>query len=70
MAEPGIVPVINENDSVAVEELSVGDNDMLSARVAALLGARLLVLLTSVDGLFAPDGSAIVREVSSDGEVM
>lgn len=70
VAEPGIVPVINENDSVAVEELSVGDNDMLSARVAALLGARLLVLLTSVDGLFAPNATAIVREVCSVGEVM
>jgi glutamate 5-kinase len=70
IAEPGIVPVINENDSVAVEELSVGDNDMLSARVAALLGARLLVLLTSVDGLFPPDSSAIVREVCSVEEVM
>ncbi len=70
VAEPGIVPVINENDSVAVEELSVGDNDMLSARVAALLGARILVLLTSVDGLFAPDNAAIVREVSSVEEVM
>jgi len=70
IAEPGIVPVINENDSVAVEELSVGDNDMLSARVAALLGARLLVLLTSVDGLFPPDSSTIVREVCSVEEVM
>ena len=62
--------IINENDSVAVEELSVGDNDMLSARVAALLGARLLVLLTSVDGLLAPNTTSIVREVSSVGEVM
>ncbi len=61
--KPGIVPIINENDSVAVEELSVGDNDVLSARVAALVGARLLVLLTSVDGLLRPDGDEIVREV-------
>lgn len=61
--KPGIVPIINENDSVAVEELSVGDNDMLSARVAILLRARLLVLLTSVDGLLPPGGSEIVREV-------
>ncbi|MBB07372.1 MAG: glutamate 5-kinase [Roseibacillus sp.] len=70
VAEEGILPVINENDSVAIEELSVGDNDMLSARVAALLGARLLVLLTSVDGLFPPDADDIVREVHSVGEVM
>jgi glutamate 5-kinase len=70
IAEPRIVPIINENDSVAVEELSVGDNDMLSARVASLLGARLLVLLTSVDGLLPPGGDEIVREVEEVGEVL
>ena len=46
--EEGSVPVINQNDSVAVEELSVGDNDMLSARVADLVSARMLILLTTV----------------------
>ncbi len=46
-----VVPIINENDSVAIEELRFGDNDALSARVAVLAGAALLVLLTSVDGL-------------------
>ncbi|HWB60490.1 MAG TPA: glutamate 5-kinase [Chthoniobacteraceae bacterium] len=46
-----VVPIINENDSVAVEELKFGDNDRLSAEVAILAGADLLVLLTSVDGL-------------------
>lgn len=46
-----VVPIINENDSVAVEELRFGDNDNLSARVAVLWGADLLVLLTSVPGL-------------------
>ena len=57
---PGnIVPIINENDSVAVEELKFGDNDFLSARVAELLGADLLILLTSVDGLIGPDGEVI-----------
>ena len=53
LASPGVVPIINENDSVAVEELRFGDNDRLSAEVAQLLGARLLVLLTSADGLLA-----------------
>ena len=48
---PQIVPVINENDSVAIEELRYGDNDKLSSRVARLWGADLLVLLTSVPGL-------------------
>ena len=46
-----VVPIINENDSVAVEELRFGDNDRLSAEVAILAGADLLILLTSVDGL-------------------
>ena len=46
-----VVPIINENDSVAVEELRFGDNDRLSAEVAMLAEADLLILLTSVDGL-------------------
>ena len=46
-----IVPIINENDSVAVEELRFGDNDRLSAEVAMFANADLLILLTSVDGL-------------------
>lgn len=63
----GIVPIINENDTVAVEELRVGDNDMLSAKVASLLGARLLVMLSTVDGLLGGDGTTIGRvdDVSS-----
>lgn len=53
LASPGVVPIINENDSVAVEELRFGDNDRLSAEVARLIGARMLILLTSADGLLA-----------------
>lgn len=49
----GIIPVVNENDSVAVDELKFGDNDRLSALVAGLVGADLLVILTDVDGLFS-----------------
>ncbi|MBL9132574.1 MAG: glutamate 5-kinase [Verrucomicrobiaceae bacterium] len=48
---PQVVPVINENDSVAVEELRYGDNDKLSARVAQFWGATTLILLTSAPGL-------------------
>lgn len=51
----GIVPIINENDTVAVEEIKVGDNDNLSARIAALLDADLLILLTDQDGLYDRD---------------
>jgi glutamate 5-kinase len=48
----GVLPVVNENDTVAVEEIKVGDNDNLSALVASLIEADLLVLLTDVDGLY------------------
>jgi len=48
----GVVPVINENDTTATDELSFGDNDFLAAQVAVLVGAQLLVLLTDTDGLF------------------
>jgi len=51
----GCVPVINENDTVAVEELSVGDNDRLSALVATQLGAERLILLTDIDGVYDAD---------------
>lgn len=54
-----VVPIINENDSVAVEELNFGDNDRLSAEVAILLGADLLVILTSVDGLQDSAGQVV-----------
>jgi glutamate 5-kinase len=53
LQSPGVVPIINENDSVAVEELRFGDNDRLSSEVAQLVKARLLILLTSADGLMA-----------------
>ena len=51
----GAVPVVNENDTVATEELRYGDNDRLAARVAQMVDARLLVLLSDVDGLYTSD---------------
>jgi glutamate 5-kinase len=51
----GVTPVINENDTVVTEEIRVGDNDRLSARVAQLVGAEALVLLSDVDGLHTAD---------------
>ncbi len=51
----GVVPVVNENDTVAVDELTVGDNDRLSALVASQLGAGLLVLLTDIAGYYDRD---------------
>jgi len=52
LLEKRIVPIINENDSVAIEELSYGDNDTLSALVAILLFIDLLIILTDVEGLY------------------
>ena len=51
----GVVPVINENDTVVTEEIRYGDNDRLAARVAQMIGADLLVLLSDVDGLYTAD---------------
>ncbi len=51
----GVIPVVNENDTVATEEIRVGDNDNLSALVSNLVDADLLVLLTDQEGLFAAD---------------
>jgi glutamate 5-kinase len=55
LVEWGVVPVINENDTTATDEISFGDNDFLAAQVAVLLEARLLVLLTNIDGLLSAD---------------
>lgn len=66
--EGRILPIINENDSVAVEELKVGDNDMLSVRVAELVGAKRLILLTSVDGLLDPASGETIPLVDDISE--
>ncbi|MGF1467904.1 MAG: glutamate 5-kinase [Sandaracinaceae bacterium] len=55
----GAVPVINENDTVAVDEIRFGDNDQLAAMVGALAGADVLVLLTDVDGLLDREGRRV-----------
>lgn len=55
LLELGVLPIINENDTVATEELTIGDNDTLSAIVAVSAGADLLVLLSDIDGLYTAD---------------
>ena len=59
------VPVINENDTVATEEIKCGDNDRLSSLVADLCGADMLIMLTDVDGLLDENG----RTIESVGEI-
>lgn len=61
LRHPNIVPIINENDAVSVTELKFGDNDKLSALVATLLPADLLVILTSVDGVMENFGKPNAR---------
>lgn len=53
LLEYGAIPIVNENDAVAVEEIVFGDNDQLSAIVAKLIGADGLVIMTDIDGLFS-----------------
>jgi len=57
LLQRGIVPIVNENDVVATEEIKVGENDTLSAMVANVIEADLLILLTDTDGLFTADPS-------------
>jgi glutamate 5-kinase len=70
----GVVPVVNENDTTATDEITFGDNDFLAAQVAILLDARLLVLLTDIDGLHTADprvdsGAELISEVSDFAEL-
>ena len=55
LLELGALPIVNENDTVATEEIKVGDNDTLSALVAVSVRAELLVILSDVDGLYSAD---------------
>lgn len=69
LLEMGAIPLINENDTVATEEIRFGDNDRLAARVAAMISADVLVLLSDIDGLYTADptkdkGATLVPEVA------
>jgi glutamate 5-kinase len=68
LLEAGAVPILNENDSVSVEEIKFGDNDQLAALVAPLVDADLVILLSDVEGLLGSDGKRIpiVRDVAKD----
>src|SRR3984957_11594149 len=68
LLEAGAVPILNENDSVAVEEIKFGDNDQLAAMVAPLVEADLVILLSDVAGLLDGAGRriAVVRDVATE----
>ncbi len=63
-----ILPIVNENDTVAVEEIAFGDNDILSVHVAHLVGADLLINLSDAEGFLLKDGTR-VREVTAESEI-
>jgi glutamate 5-kinase len=65
-----IVPIVNENDVVSVDEIKIGDNDTLSALLATLCGADLLVLLTTVDGLLDGQGRRVPHVAAVTPEVL
>lgn len=61
----GCLPIINENDSTATDEIRFGDNDLLAAKVAKLIGADLLIVLSTVDGLFSSKEDVETSKLSS-----
>ena len=76
LLELGIIPIINENDTVVVDEIKFGDNDNLSALITNLIGADLLIILTDIDGLCDSDPRVnpharcipLVEEINADTE--
>ena len=69
-----VVPVVNENDTTATDEITFGDNDFLAAQMAIMLEARLMVLLTDQDGLYTRDprqdpAAELVKEVREESEL-
>lgn len=69
LLQRGVVPIINENDAVSFTELKFGDNDKLSALVASLLPADLLIILTTVEGLIENFGKANSRTISEIDQI-
>ncbi len=78
LLEFGVLPIINENDTVVTEEIVFGDNDTLAAKVAVNVGAELLILLSDIDGLYTADPKkdknasliSVVKEISTDIEAL
>jgi glutamate 5-kinase len=72
LVDEGVLPIINENDTVAVEEIKIGDNDTLAAQSAVLWSADLLILFSDIDGLYDRNpkehpGAELVEEVGNIG---
>jgi glutamate 5-kinase len=75
LVDEGIIPIINENDTIAVEEIRIGDNDTLAAQSAVLWSADLLILFSDIDGLYDKNpkdhpGAELLDEVRNIAEVL
>ena len=78
LLEMGVVPIVNENDTVATDEIRFGDNDQLAAQVCSLCDANILILLSDVDGLYTSDPKRdvnashihVVEQVTEEIEMM
>lgn len=74
LLERGVMPIVNENDTVTTEELRVGDNDRLAAKVAQMVQAEHLVILTCIDGLYdrnpEEEGAQLVRSIENVSEYL
>ncbi|MEI6438120.1 MAG: glutamate 5-kinase [Candidatus Omnitrophota bacterium] len=74
LLERGVVPIINENDTISTDEIKFGDNDKLSALVASLVHADLLIMLSDVDGLYKKENGKLtekfqeIRDITSEIE--
>ena len=67
MLENGVIPIVNENDTISVTELMFTDNDELSGLIATMMGADVLIILSNIDGIYDGDptdpGSSVIREI-------
>lgn len=70
MLENGVIPIVNENDTVSVTELMFTDNDELSGMIATMMGAEALIILSNIDGIYDGNpndpGSRIIPEISAE----
>lgn len=69
LLDMGVIPIVNENDTVSIDEIKIGDNDTLSALVASLIGADGLIMLTDVDGFMMPDEDGELQVIDEIKEI-
>ena len=68
LLDKGVVPIVNENDTVAVDEIKFGDNDLLAAMLSITVRSDLLIILSNVDGFLESDGKKVFKHIIVDAE--